>query len=45
MAFASSEHSSVQECARDLVTQMTPMGTVYPTITQAVREIKTAYQV
>ena len=45
MAFASSEHSSVQECARDLILQMQPMGAVYPTIKVAVDEIKKAYGV
>ena len=45
MAFASSEHSSVQECARDLVAQMLPMGAVYPTIKVATDEIKKAYGV
>ncbi len=45
MAFASDDRHTIQECARDLVAQMAPMSTVYPTIAQAMNEIKTAYQV
>ncbi len=45
MAFATSEHITIQECARDLVAQMLPMSTIYPTIRVALDEIKKAYQV
>jgi len=45
MAFASSDHNTVQECARDLVAQMQPMASVYPTIGSALSEIKKAYAV
>lgn len=45
MAFASSEHETIQDCARDLIAQMIPMATVYPTIKVAADEIRKAYQV
>lgn len=45
MAFASSEHITVTECARDLLEQMIPMAAVYPTIKAALDEIRKAYQV
>ncbi len=45
MAFQSSEHSSVQECARDLIQQMNPMSTVYPTVRGAIAELQKAYNV
>ncbi len=45
MAFASDDRHTVQECARDLITQMLPMAAFYPTIAEAMKEIKTAYQV
>jgi len=45
MAFASSDHATVSECARDLVAQMLPMSVVYPTIAVAADEIRKAYGV
>lgn len=45
MAFSSSEHGSVQECARDLIQQMTPMTTMYPTVRGVVEELRKAYNV
>ncbi len=43
MAFASSEHNTMQECAQDLVNQMKPLATIYPTVKQAMDEMMTAY--
>jgi len=45
MAFQSSEHATVQECARDLIAQMNPMSTMYPTVRGVVAEIQKAYNV
>lgn len=45
MEFVSSEHPTVQECARDLVTQMLPLNTIYPTVRAAADEIRKAYNV
>lgn len=45
MEFVSSEHATVQECARDLIAQMNPMSTMYPTVRGAVAEIQKAYNV
>jgi hypothetical protein len=45
MAFRSSEQSTVQACARDLIAQMQPMATAYPALAQVIKEIKDAYQV
>lgn len=45
MAFTSSEHDTIQECARDLIAQMNPMTTMYPTVRGAVAELQRAYQV
>jgi len=45
MAFQSSEHDTVQECARDLITQMNPMTTMYPTVRGVVAELQRAYNV
>ncbi len=45
MAFTSSEHMTVQECARDLIAQMQPMTTTYPTVRGVVAEIQKAYNV
>lgn len=45
MAFSSSEHGSVQECARDLIAQMNPMATIYPTVRGVVAELQKAYNV
>lgn len=45
MAFTSSEHNSVQECARDLISQMNPMTTMYPTVRGVVAELQKAYNV
>ena len=45
MAFTSSEHPTVQECARDLISQMTPMSTMYPTVRGVVAELQKAYNV
>jgi hypothetical protein len=45
MAFTSSEHPSVQECARDLIAQMNPMITMYPTVRGVVAELQKAYNV
>ncbi len=45
MEFHSSDHSTVQECARDLIAQMQPMSTVYPTVRGVIEELKKAYNV
>jgi hypothetical protein len=45
MAFQSSEHGSVQECARDLIAQMNPMSAIYPTVRGVVEELRKAYNV
>lgn len=45
MAFQSSEHGTIQECVRDLIAQMQPMATVYPTVRGAVAELQKAYNV
>lgn len=45
MAFASSEHATLQECARDLVAQMQPMASIYPTVKVALDETRKAYGV
>lgn len=45
MAFTSSEHPTAQECARDLISQMNPMSTMYPTVRGVVTELQKAYNV
>lgn len=45
MNFASSEHPTAQECARDLIAQMNPMSTMYPTVRGVVAELQKAYNV
>jgi len=45
MAFTSSEHVTVQECARDLIQQMNPMSTIYPTIRGVIAELQKGYNV
>lgn len=45
MEFVSSEHVTVQECARDLIAQMQPMSGAYPTVRGVVAEIQKAYNV
>ncbi len=45
MNFASSEHPTAQDCARDLIAQMNPMTTIYPTVRGAVAELQKAYGV
>lgn len=45
MAFTSSEHDTVQECARDLISQMNPMSTMYPTVRRTITELQRAYNV
>ena len=45
MAFTSSEHPTVQECARDLIAQMLPMTQSYPTVRGVVEELRKAYSV
>jgi len=45
MAFQSSEHATVEECARDLISQMQPMSTMYPTVRGVVAELQKAYGV
>ncbi len=45
MAFTSSEYATVQECARDLIAQMQPMTTMYPTVRGVVAELQKAYNV
>lgn len=43
--FDSSEHDTVQECAKDLIAQMQPLSLAYPSLVQRIAEIKTAYGV
>jgi hypothetical protein len=45
MAFTSSDHNTIQECARDLIAQMNPMSTMYPTVRGVVAELQKAYNV
>jgi hypothetical protein len=45
MQFSSSEHATVQECARDLISQMNPMSVMYPTVRGVVAELQKAYNV
>lgn len=45
MKFESSERPTTQECARDLIAQMLPMSTMYPTIRGKVEELRKAYNV
>lgn len=45
MDFTSSEHTTPQECARDLVMQMQPLAQAYPAIKATVDEIKKAYMI
>jgi hypothetical protein len=45
MNFASSEHVTVQECARDLIAQMQPMSVMYPTVRGVIAEMQKAYNV
>ena len=45
MAFTSSDHDTIQECARDLISQMNPMTTMYPTVRGVVAELQKAYNV
>lgn len=45
MAFTSSEHPTPQECARDLIAQMQPMSTMYPTVRGVMAELQKAYNV
>ena len=45
MAFTSSEHETIQECARDLIAQMQPMTMMYPTVRGAMAELQKAYNV
>ncbi len=45
MTFASSDHMTVQECARDLIAQMQPMVNSYPVIKGAIAELQKAYNV
>jgi hypothetical protein len=45
MNFASSEHPTVQECARDLITQMQPMSGSYPTVRGVIAELQKFYNV
>ncbi len=45
MKFASSDHASVQECARDLIAQMQPMSAMYPTVRGVIAELQKAYNV
>lgn len=41
----SSEHGTAQDCARDLIAEMTPMIQAYPILKQRIDEIKAAYKV
>lgn len=45
MGFQSSDRSTPQECARDLVTQMTAMVKAYPILQQHITELKAAYAI
>lgn len=45
MNFASSEHGTAQDCARDLIQQMTPMAPMYPTVRAVISEMQKAYNV
>jgi hypothetical protein len=45
MSFASSEHTTAQECARDLIAQMQPMSQMYPTVRGVIAELQRAYNV
>lgn len=45
MSFTSSEHATNQECARDLIAQMVPMGSIYPAVRGVIDELKKAYNV
>jgi hypothetical protein len=45
MHFATSEHATPQECARDLIAQMNPMSTMYPTVRGVIAELQKAYNV
>jgi hypothetical protein len=45
MEFVSSEHTTVQECARDLITQMNPMSGSYPTVRGVISELQKFYNV
>ncbi len=45
MNFASSEHGTVQDCARDLIAQMQPMSQMYPTVRGVIAELQKAYSV
>ena len=45
MKFESSEHPTIQECARDLIGQMQPLTQYYPTLKTKIDELKKAYNV
>jgi hypothetical protein len=45
MNFASSEHITAPECARDLIGQMRPMSEMYPTVRGVIAELEKAYKV
>lgn len=43
--FESSEHANLQECARDLLAQMTPMAGIHTILNGVIAEIRKAYNV
>lgn len=43
--FESSEHETIKECVKDLLDQMTPISSMYPTVTGVISELKRAYNV
>lgn len=45
MKYESSEHATVQECARDLIAQMQPLTQFYPVLKSKIEELKKGYNV